>query len=165
MKNILYLAFASSLLASPLPVFASSFSTSVEVIKQQNQVTVQQAQPMVLPQINLENSIKNGSFLCDTSGRRAMQNNCIGNGQNAIFILSGAPNSTVSINLTPVNEHQNGLKLTLNTADFKDRRKKRTLGPDGKYTFEVVGELKLLNKAKVTNQMMVFDFDVTAVYD
>lgn len=36
---------------------------------------------------------------------------------------------------------------------------------NGTYTLEVAGELTLVNKSEVTDELLVFDFDLTAVYN
>lgn len=148
-------------------VSADSFSTTVDVTRQQTPVTVSQVQAMVLPLVTVDKQVKNGRVLCSTNGQRPgiEKKYCSGTGRNAIFVITGRPQTALNIDLSYDNTNQNGLSFSAQTTDKKGNSNKRMFNANGTYTLEVAGELTLVDKDQVTDEILVFDFDLTAVYN
>jgi hypothetical protein len=61
--------------------------------------------------------------------------------------------------------HHQSTSNSTQTIDKKGNSNKRMFSENGTYTLEVAGELTLVNKSEVTDELLVFDFDLTAVYN
>jgi hypothetical protein len=147
-------------------VFAQTFSTTVNVVKNTTQIAVIQQSEMVLPKLKIDKNAQNGTVMCSTSGRSGVGSvNCRGKRKNGVYVISGQPNTDFSVQLSTTAISKNGLRINLSIAGQQGSSFKGVLGRNGTYRLEVVGELVLEDKTLVNTAQQIVDFDLTAVYN
>lgn len=164
-KSVLFTALIAAV--SAFNASAESFTVNVAVNKVLTPLSITQNNAMIIPTIQVDESLNNGDTLCSSYQTNYMNNNyCTGSGTNGKFTVSGTPYSSVSVVVDNTGQNiSNGLLLNLYAQTNNGKTDNRTLDATGNAAHEVRGDVLLEDFNAVTSGNVVFNYNLTATYN
>lgn len=163
-KSVLFTALIAA--ASAFNASAESFTVGVDVNKVLTPLSITQNAAMVIPTIQVDESLDNGDVLCSSYyDVHPGKDYCTGTGSNGMFTVNGTPHALVSIVVDNTgNNVVGGLQLNLYAQTNNSQSELKTLDASGASPLQVRGDIVLQDYASVSTANLVFNYNVTATY-
>ncbi len=164
-KSLLFTALIAA--ATAFNASAESFTVNVAVNKVLTPLSITQTAAMVIPTIQVDESLNNGDVLCSSYyDVHPGTNYCTGTGSNGQFNINGTPYAEVTVRVDNTGQNvSNGLQLNLYAFNNNTQAEIKTLDSTGLATHQVRGDVVLSDFSAVSTSNVVFNYDLTATYN